>query len=517
MYILGNSWEDGFLDYCGAEDCVRIQVAAWGIVERIAGMYLESPRDWRILWNYGREIGFRNVLTKVISRSREKNRNKKVLAIGLGTVVDASGSGKGPSQRVAFIAPCHPPCVERVVLPKALTISVGADLFDKVCSKDGITFAENLSGAERFTSLVAWTPESGWPFPNDLPRMLNDAVETWRSVDRSQCRTLAISSASPIREIEPRKTGSASGSLRGVLYGLSNYAKVIIMPNLPPELKIECVHEIDPTQIGKTDTHSWSLDTSPLPRPDEKFDVYFIAGYHASHTPLAIHALKSGAWAVVEKPLVICREQLDAMTQVLRDYPNRLFTGFHIRYNPLWDYARKDLGTKPGDPINYYCIVYEVPLRPRHWYHWPNAKSKIVSNACHWLDHFLFMNDYCEIERYQLWRAKNDDVHINLELANGAVFSMQLTDQGSWRIGVQDHIELRANHVTVRVDRGSQYFAEDNRRVLRKLKINKMAAYGAMYRIIGQKILAGEPGDSMASIIGTNEIMLKLHDAFVNS
>ena len=52
MYILGNDWSDGYLDYRRAEGQVRISVSAWLAVAPIAGVYFVWPRSLRSVWNY---------------------------------------------------------------------------------------------------------------------------------------------------------------------------------------------------------------------------------------------------------------------------------------------------------------------------------------------------------------------------------------------------------------------------------------------------------------------------------
>ncbi len=97
-----------------------------------------------------------------------------------------------------------------------------------------------------------------------------------------------------------------------------------------------------------------------------------------------------------------------------------------------------------------------------------------------------------------------------MELENGAFFTMALTDRGSERIGVQDNVELRARGVTVRMINGSEYVAEGSDRILRRRRINKIRSYQAMYRSIGRRIAAGEPGDSARSLAVSSRLMLEL-------
>jgi len=514
MFVLGSTWRDGYLDYHLPPDQVRVAVKAWWPLENIRDIYLPQPKSLARLWNYSREIGVRAVIRKIVSRRAEFLRNRRVVAVGVGEVVEAGDrAGWGIGASILFVAPCHPECAERVVLAADFVESAPPELLARLATAEGIRLFGDHPPSDSFDwdSVAGWSPFSGSPPPAALAAGMRWARSELARLDPSTGRVLPLGQGSVVQERSPGP-GALAGELSAVVFGLGQYAKTNILPTLPRGIRLLCVHEVDPTQIGRFRKYRFSCDTSDSPRSDEGYDVFFIAGYHHTHADLAVHALESGAWAVVEKPLITTREQLDRLLAAAREHPGRLFAGFHMRYNPLWALARKDLSLKAGQPVHYNCIVFEVPLVRRHWYNWINSCSRIVSNACHWVDHFLFMNDYSEPVRWDLWRGSNGDAHISAELANGAVFSMSLTDMGSARIGMQDHVELRANGVTVKVDNGGRYFAEDPRRIIRRKKINKISVYATMYRTICRRILDGRSGDSIESIERGTTLMLDLEE-----
>jgi predicted dehydrogenase len=516
MYILCDEWEDGYLDYYRPEEYVRIQVHSWWIIQSIQDMFHEQPRKWRRIWNYIGEYGPAMVVRKILARSGEKFRDRKVLATGLGTIVESDSTGffaKG--QKVVFIAPCHPQCVERVVLPPELVEPVDLKVFGRVVRHRGVILNRKAMSEKRFDELAGWSEYSGRELPKVSGLLLQNALEHWSNFDASEATTLEISEPSQIKE-RMSASNSKSGDFKAVLFAWGNHAKTIILPNINPRIKVVCVHEIDPVRLGKVNSLSWDADTAPFPRPDEHYDVYLIAGFHNSHASQAAYALKSGAWAVVEKPLVTTWAELSLLKEALEQNPGRYFAGFHMRYNCLWKLALKDLNLREGEPIHYHCIVYEIPNPRKHWYNWPIARSRIVSNGCHWIDHFLFLNKFSKPERYDLWKGKNGDLHASIELENGAVFGMHLTEQGSKRIGVQDYIELRANGVTIRVCKGSRYISENNQRIIRRCRVNKLNAYQEMYRHICEAIVQGKVGDSITSIELSSEMMLRLEDIYTN-
>ena len=517
MYVLSDKWEDGYLDYYRAAGQVRIQVKAWWSGVRITDVFFVYSADWRLVWNYLGEVGPRAVLRKVISRHNERLRNQKFLAIGLGMVTEADEScAVKKGEKVIFVAPEHPRCAERVVLPCELVTKADQRVVSRVEQKEGLVFVEEDMSDLRYEELAGWSSDSGVSLPAFVRPLLGDALERWRDVNLSRCVILPLKEPTRIQECKHLRKASAK-PLRAVLFGLGNYAKTAIIANLPSYINLSCVHEIEPTQIGKTDSLSYDIDSAPVIRNDEKYDIYFIAGYHHTHAGLAVEGIRKGGYVVMEKPLVTTWQQLERLDEAMANYPGRVFACFQKRYNPLWELAFEDLGVKKGEAINYHCMVFEMPLPLLHWYRWPNSHSRVVSNGCHWIDHFLYMNNFVDVTRYDLWKAKNGDVHINIELKNGAVFGMHLTEQGSKRIGVQDHIELRTNNVTVRVDNASRYFAEDGRRVLRKCRINKLSVYKRMYGEICRRILNGEEGEQRDRVRKSCEIMLRLEDIYQSS
>ncbi|AUX25526.1 oxidoreductase [Sorangium cellulosum] len=513
MFILADRWRDGFLDYHLPADQVRIRVRCYWPLQRLADTQLAQPRSLRRLLAYVVEVGPRNTARKVRSRLKERARNEQFLAVGIGEIVEGRAADLVPGDGVIFVAPCHPRAVERIVLPAELVARAPSGLLQRYRGSEDVHLCTRPPDRNADAGDIAgWSPFSAEAIGGRAAPLLEWATGALARLDPAGLRKLPLSPPSPVRERSPRAQGSERPSKTAVLFGLGHYAKTNVLPNIDPRIQVRAIHEIDPTQIGPVPSAGPAHDTSATPRPDEDYDVYLIAGYHATHAGLAAHAIRRGGYAVVEKPLVTTRAQLDDLLAACRAHPGRLFGCFHMRYNPLWGLARADLKLRPGEPVHYSCVVYEIPLARKHWYEWPSSRSRIVSNGCHWLDHFLFMNGFSPPVRRHLWRGANGDFHVSVELANRAVFSMVLTDIGSRRIGVQDHIQLRAGGITVRVDNGSRYMAEDNDRVLRVARINKMESYATMYRSISEKILRNEPADPIEWIERSTSLMLDLED-----
>jgi hypothetical protein len=121
----------------------------------------------------------------------------------------------------------------------------------------------------------------------------------------------------------------------------------------------------------------------------------------------------------------------------------------------------------------------------------------------------MYLNDYAPTSDAWVERASNGTITVMIELDNGAVFSMTLTDEGSPRLGVRDHVEVRTEDVTATLVDNKTYRAEDAHSVIRRDEVDGMASYEHMYHTISRKLVDGEPGDPLESLRST-ELMLAL-------
>lgn len=519
--LAGGKWLSGFPDYFRGPGQVRIRVLAFRNLGRVEGMYFVRPRSMRLLLNYLFEFGLKGVFRKVRSRLGEKLRNEKYVSIGIGKIVEADAAAGHPvGTTVAFLAPCHPACVERIVLNDGLVIPLmDFPPLDERVILHGEPGAP-VDGQDLWNRVAGFSEHSGGAIDAPLLAELHERVKQlvsateWTSLKKLHF-TEQEAAETVSETIPPSGRSDAGGCSRpsGIVYGYGNYAKSFLIPNASPFIDIRKIHEIDPTQIPVGE-HEYAWDTAPLPRPDERADVFFGAGFHHTHVPVAIAALRQGAYAVLEKPVAVDEKQVGELLEALRISGPKLFSCYHKRYIPFNLFAIEDLGIEPGAPVSYSCVVYEVPLPKLHWYHWPNAKSRLVSNGCHWIDHFLFLNGFSDVRSFDLTIAPDETLNVSVTLANGAFFTMVLTDQGSERVGLRDYIELRTANSTVRMTDGSTYLAEGPDRVIRRATINKLFSYQNMYSTISEKISRGENGDSIDSVRISAGLILDLERLF---
>ncbi len=515
--LVAGRWSDGYLDETATGGLVRVRPTVWITLGPADGQYFVRAGGSRALAAYTREFGVRAVTRKTASRLRERDRNRRYVGIGLGVVLDADpgavdGGRAAPFETgaaVAFVAPCHPACLERVVLDSRLLRPLARG--HQAQPGPLVYRARPASTPPALDeTLIGWSPLAG----ATLDPAVVDRLATWLAVEwrglRPDDRQLA--GHSPVTTHDRRRPTppAISGRPSATLFGLGHYAKTQIVPHVQDHLDLRRVHEIDPVQIGARRTHRWAWDTSPTPRDDEPTDVVLIAGYHHTHAPLAVGALRRGAVAVVEKPVVTTRADLDELTKLI-DTGGRLFACYQRRHSPMNAWLRADLGLdRGGEPMLCSAVVFEEPLPRRHWYRWPASRTRLVSNGCHWVDHFLWLNDFAAVRRSAVTAARGGTFTVYVELANDAVLSLVLTSAGGSRYGLREHTELRANGVTVTIVDGARYTAEAGARILRRRRVNRLESYPAMYADICARIVAGDPGQDAREIRAVAALTLEL-------
>lgn len=513
--FVGKKWRDGFLDYYRSPNEYRLKVLAFKNLEKLEDVYHVRPKSLRLLWNYFPVVGPGGMFRKTWSRIREERRNEKYVSCGIGKIIEAAEDGRFKNgDVVGFIAPLYSKTVERIVLPEQLLFYVEGSL--PQFSEDAILYLPhekaNNKESNWWDSMRGWSIYSGIPItPEMQEEFRKGAQETLRNADWQKARRLATDINDKPQEIKGKLPNLKPEKKIGALFGYGNYAKINIIPYSKPYVHVKTVHEIDPTQILlESSIERW--DASPVHRENENHNVYFIASYNHTHAPLAVEALSKRAIVVMEKPIATSYEQLDRLEQAIKKNNGKIFIGFQKRYSVFNDYVRKDLNIKPGDPIDYHCVVFEIIQPKFFWYNWPNSLSRLFSNGCHLVDHFLYLNEYSEPTNIELDAVDDGTVNVWIELKNGAIFTMAFSEKGSSRVGPRDHIELKTLGHNVRITDATRYFAENEKRILRKKRVWKTESYKRMYKTIGRKIVNDEQGDSLHSIITSAKTMLEIED-----
>lgn len=509
-----------YLDYAMFPNSVRIQVTSCVNVVSVDDQYIVRPKKIKYLINQVKKRGLVQTLRKIISRTKERSRNMKYMSCGRGLVIDSQAGEQYINKQVVFLMPNHPQMVDNVVLPVDLVCVEEGDHFDASKIKGLCLYNSMLN--EKFR-LPAWVENlKGWSECSGISinkLVAGDDLRSFISICLEQvekeCATQLSCEVFPLYENYVANTDTPIVESKNfykksaVLYGLGNFAKTCLLPNIKSRCHVVRIHELDPLQLGPVLNKS-GYSTSPAYEPGSK--LYFIAGYHHTHMDTVFSALAEGADVVVEKPLLTTHAQLIKLKKLFESkVKSRIFVCYQKRYYQFNRYIFDDLNVKKNDPINYHCTVFEELLPAKHWYNWPNSRGRIVSNGCHWVDHFLFLNGYAKVTQYSAEVCTKGVYNVNISLVNGAAFTMTLTEVGSSRWGVQEYIELRAGEVTAKIINAKQYYSENGLVTLRRKRINPATVHKTMYQCIMDCVYDdSHPGDSYASLIDLSELILNL-------
>lgn len=499
------------------QNSLRIKVHAICNLEKINDQYFVREKSVRKLYHYYREIGIKNTAQKILSRIRENIRNEKYFSIGIGKVLQSTSKHYQPGQAVYFIASNHPACSERLVIYEKFVFLTDIQRYSWI-SQTHIVWLQTFYLERWWDELLAWSPYSGLPAPNvEALSVFQKIQHFWNSTTIEENNRIFLQATSISEERSAKSKSFDTQEKRAALFGYGNYAKTMLIPNVNKNIKITTIHEIDPTQIIplKKNIH---YDTSPLPR-HTNHDIYFIAGYHHTHADLVIAGLKNGIDVVVEKPLMTTKSDLAKIIDTMRQSSSRLYACFQRRHHRFNNYMYQDFQLTLGDPVSYYAIIYEESLPKLHWYRWPNSCSAIISNGCHWIDHFLFLNHFSPVLTASAQKTKNSEIIIVVELINGATLSLTLSHLGSARIGMQEYIELRSGKNTVKISNGNYYQSENASRIMRRSKINKYESYKKMYQLISQNIVdknTSRIDDSWEKVDNASSLILSLDEELSN-
>ena len=503
--------EDGYLDQAMIDGWLRIQVVKVTHYPLLGEQFFRRQFDFRFVLAYVREIGLLNVLRKVRSRLAERVRNERCIVAGIGRVIESGEPSVIPGSFVSFIAPDSGPPSERYVVRRDLIGGLWCgEVPDHLPGMWQVVRADAVEDDADISRIAGWHGYSGAPWPLSKPEV--EAVVD-RALKASGGSTICAYSRSPV--IERTETARESGL---TIFGYGNYVKTVVIPHLGRRIPVRRVHEIDPWQIGRNRNELWSWDTSPGLRPGEHPDVVVVASFHHTHASIAVEAMERGARAVIiEKPIVTTKAELELLCAAVEKYRTPVFAAFQRRYSSFNEYIFGDLRIRPGEPVSCFGIAYEVPLPPQHWYRWPNSGSRIISNGCHWIDHFSYLNDFSPARQVAAIPLGEASILIRIILENEAVLSLSLTHEGSPRLGVREHCEFRANGVTATVTDAKNYVSESARRVIRKVRVHRFSAYRNMYHSMCDAITTGADCDSLQSLWSSGHSVLAAEAALTDA
>lgn len=179
---------------------------------------------------------------------------------------------------------------------------------------------------------------------------------------------------------------------------------------------------------------------------DPKIDLVFIASNHASHAPYAVAALEAGKDVHIEKPHVVTREQLAALSAAMKRNPGReVFMGFNRPRSDHFKRLHRELAKETGPcMVNWFIAGHAI--EEGHWYFDEAEGGRILGNLCHWSDLTLEIVGMENAFPYRIVPcspagAKSDFV-TSIEFADGSLASLTFSAKGHTFEGVREILNL---------------------------------------------------------------------------
>ena len=127
---------------------------------------------------------------------------------------------------------------------------------------------------------------------------------------------------------------------------------------------------------------------------DPAIGAVIITTQHHTHATMAMESLKAGKHVFVEKPLVINKEELDALVGVYQASSNSISVGFNRRFSPFLIDIKRKLGNLSQNPIHVIATMNAGFIPNNHWTQDPEiGGGRIIGEACHLIDVITYLTD----------------------------------------------------------------------------------------------------------------------------
>ncbi len=263
-----------------------------------------------------------------------------------------------------------------------------------------------LSGRESYLGVVITYPQNDPPIVRriDLPTIV-------RRVDRS---TIGIS-----------------------FIGAGHFAQGVLLPVVKKHREVRLrgiisASGVTARSVGRKFGFAFCGSDLQEVLDDRETDVVFIVTRHSQHAPMVCHALKAGKAVFCEKPLAINYEQLEEVRRTLEETRGQLLVGFNRRFAPLAEELKNVV--RGRGPL---CVTYRVnagPIPTDHWLADPAEGGRIIGEACHFFDFFMYLTESEPTELECLTPSGTtsaDDGQFLVRFQDGSVCHLMYTTAGS--------------------------------------------------------------------------------------
>jgi len=212
---------------------------------------------------------------------------------------------------------------------------------------------------------------------------------------------------------------------------------------------LKAAMDLDPAKarsLVKRFGGAYATTDAALILDDPDITLVYVASNHASHAEYAIEAIRRGKHVHIEKPHVVTRSQLAALSDAMRSRPEvMVFLGFNRprsgHFSRLLNEARREVGPSM---INWFVAGHAI--EDDHWYFNSAEGGRILGNLCHWSDLTLELMPKtdrfpCRVIPASDGRSKSDFV-TSIIFPDGSLASITFSAKGHTFEGVREVLQL---------------------------------------------------------------------------
>ncbi|RKY18930.1 MAG: hypothetical protein DRP63_01405 [Planctomycetota bacterium] len=241
--------------------------------------------------------------------------------------------------------------------------------------------------------------------------------------------------------------------------GTGNFAATVLIPYLRRHsLELVAACDIRPeraTAVARG--YGFQIATTDPEVAMQNVDAVVIATYHASHAHLVSMAIRKGLHMFVEKPLCVTQPDLTRLSEILKEQvtERRVFmVGYNRPYAPATKKLKGVLSRLSG-PTIVVCGVKLYDLQPWSYYRWPNQGSRVITNACHWIDFCLSIINAAPLAVQTFTSTSSpidEDFTICISFADGSLASLTFSSHGERLVDGRETIIVYKEGCEFRID-----------------------------------------------------------------
>jgi len=239
--------------------------------------------------------------------------------------------------------------------------------------------------------------------------------------------------------------------------GAGNFAQNVVLPSLKRKCNFISIASAEGNMsryVAEKYGFQYCAETPEKLLEDNNISTVFILTRHNLHAEYIIKALSAGKNVIVEKPLAMNYNELEAIRTEYEKAGKGLMLGFNRRFSTLTLKMIQLITREQKKSINIRINAGAVP--PDHWVHDPEiGGGRIIGEVCHFIDlaGFIAGSRAKNIHAFALSTnsAKNDTVTINIEYQNGSIASICYFSNGNSNIP-KERVEVFSNSTVILIN-----------------------------------------------------------------